>query len=197
MNEPLPAGSRERLFDAARTAHVFLKRPVHDATLHALYEMYKWGPTSMNCQPSRVLFVKSLDGKKRMLPALYPGNVEKTMSAPVTAIVAFDTQFFEFLPQQFPPNPRARDMFSNDLALSFDTGMRNGTLQGAYLMIAARSLGLDVGPMSGFDAAAINAEFFRDGRWRVNFLINLGWADRTAFRPRGPRLAFDEAARIL
>ena len=197
MNEPLSADSRERLFEAARTAHVFLERPVHDETLLALYEIYKWGPTSMNCQPGRVVFVKSLDGKKRLLPALYPGNIEKTMSAPVTAIVAFDTLFFELLPRQYPPNPRARDIFSNDPALALETGLRNGTLQGAYLMIAARSLGLDVGPMSGFNAAAINAEFFRDGRWCVNFLINLGWADPTAFRPRGPRLAFEEATLIL
>jgi len=184
------------IFVTAHTAHAFLARPVDDATLARLYELYKWGPTSMNCQPGRVVFVRSADGKARLKPALLPANRDKTMAAPVTAIVAHDTRFFEHLPTQYPRNPAARDMFANNDALAQETASRNGTLQGAYLIVAARMLGLGVGPMSGFDSGAVNAAFFPDGRFQANFLVNLGWADPAGFRPRGPRLAFEEAVTL-
>jgi len=196
MSEPTSNGALERAFTAAHTAHAFVDRPVDDATLMQLYELYKWGPTSMNCQPARVVFVRTAEGKARLRPALMPGNVNKTMAAPVTAIVAHDSQFFERLPDQFPVNPAARDMFANNASLGNETGLRNSSLQGAYLIVAARLLGLSVGPMSGFDAAAVNAAFFPDGRLRANFLVNLGWADASCFHPRGPRLAFSEAVTL-
>jgi hypothetical protein len=151
----------------------------------------------MNCQPGRVVFVRSAEAKERMMPALMPNNVAKTLAAPVTAIVAFDSAFFEELSEQFPAVPGARDMFASNPALAAETAMRNGTLQGAYLILAARALGLDAGPMSGFAAPLLDAAFFPGGRWKANFLINLGWGDPTGNRPRGPRLAFEEAVRIV
>jgi nitroreductase len=193
MSELLPKSALDLTFVTARTAHAFVDRPVDDATLARLYELYKWGPTSMNCQPGRVVFVRSADGKARLKPALMPGNVDKTMAAPVTAIVAYDTRFFEHLPTQYPHNPGARDMFASNDAFALETASRNGTLQGAYLIVAARMLGLGAGPMSGFDAEAVNAAFFPDGRLKANFLVNLGWADPAGYRARGPRLALEEA----
>lgn len=151
----------------------------------------------MNTQPGRVVFVRSAEAKAGLEPALAPSNVEKTMAAPVTAIVAYDTEFYEHLPTQFPANPAAREMFAGKTAFAFDTATRNVTLQGAYLILAARALGLDTGPMSGFNAALLNEAFFPDGRWRANFLVNLGWGDPAGVRPRGPRLAFDDAVRFV
>jgi nitroreductase/predicted SnoaL-like aldol condensation-catalyzing enzyme len=186
-----------QLFGRARTHHKFADRPVDDDILRKLHEQYKWGPTSLNSQPGRVTFVRSAEAKERLRPALMPGNVDKTMAAPVTAIVAYDTAFFEQQPNQFPPNAGAPGMFANNARLAADTAVRNSTLQGAYLMVAARALGLAVGPMSGFNPQAVNETFFADGRWKANFLVNLGWPDPDGTRPRGPRLVYEDAVRVL
>lgn len=196
MTQALNRQAQDQAFIAAHTANKFTDQPVDDATLHALYELCKWGPTSMNCQPMRLVFVRSAAAKARLKPCLSAGNADKTMAAPVTAIVAMDTRFFEHLPAQFAPMPAAREMFAGNATLAADTAMRNSSLQGAYLIVAARMLGLAAGPMSGFDAAKLNAEFFADGRFKANFLVNLGVADPAGNRPRGPRLDFAEVARI-
>jgi 3-hydroxypropanoate dehydrogenase len=183
-------------FREARSFNRFTADPVSDDTLAALYGLLKWGPTSMNCQPARFVFLRTEAAKQRLKPALSPGNVDKTMAAPVVAIVAIDNRFHDHLPQQFPAYD-ARPMFEANPALATATADRNGSLQGAYLMIAARLLGLDCGPMSGFDAAKLNAEFFPEGRWRANFLVNLGHGDAAANHPRGPRLDFEQAVTLL
>jgi len=156
----------------------------------------RFGPTSANSSPARFVFLTTSQAKERLRPALSPWNVEKTMTAPVAVIVAWDTEFHEKLPQLFP----ARDMrsiFAGNAALLHETAFRNSTLQGAYFMLAARGLGLDCGPMSGFDQQKVNAEFFPDGKWKANFLINLGYGDPSKLFPRNPRLSFDEACRVL
>lgn len=197
MPQAIDDAALDQIFRSARTFHKFTDQPVDDETLRQLYELYKWGPTSMNAQPGRVVFVRSPEAKEQLRPALSPGNVDKTMKAPVTVIVAHDTAFHAHLPTQFPAMPTASEMFAGNAALAADTAFRNGTLQGAYLLIAARALGLAVGAMSGFNPAAVNAAFFPDGRWKANFLVNLGWGDPSGHHPRGPRLAFDQVARIV
>ena len=192
----LDPAALDQAFRSARTYNKFRPEPLDDATLHALYELLKWGPTSMNSQPGRYLFLRSEAAKQRLKPALSPGNADKTMAAPVVVVVAMDSRFHDHLPEQFPALP-AKAMFDGNAALAEATAFRNGTLQGAYLIVAARMLGLDCGPMSGFDAAKVNAEFFPDGRWRANFLVNLGRGDASGNHPRGPRLPFDAVARIL
>jgi 3-hydroxypropanoate dehydrogenase len=192
-----PSSAHALAFTEARTFNKFKPDPVSDDTLHQLYELMKWGPTSMNAQPGRYLFLRSEAAKQRLKPALSPGNVDKTMAAPVVVVVAMDPKFHEQLPTQFPAMPGAQAMFAGNAALSEATAFRNSSLQGAYLMVAARLLGLDCGPMSGFDAAKVNAEFFPDGRWAANFLVNIGHGDASGNHPRGPRLPFDTAARIL
>ena len=183
-------------FRDARTFNKFSSKPVSDETLRQLYDLCKWGPTSMNMQPMRLVFVKSEASKAKLKPTLSPGNVDKTMAAPVVAIVATDNRFHEHLPTQFPAMPAAAAMFTGNAAMAAEAAFRNGTLQGAYLIIAARMLGLDCGPMSGFDQNAVNAAFFPEGRFKANFLINLGYGDPSGNYPRGPRLSFDEVARI-
>jgi 3-hydroxypropanoate dehydrogenase len=190
VTQPLSDVALDQLFRNARTVNKFTEREVDDTTLKQLYALYRWGPTSMNCQPGRVVFVRSAEAKERLMPALMPNNVAKTMAAPVTAIVAFDSAFFEELPAQFPAVPGARDMFASNPGLAAETAMRNGTLQGAYLILAARSMGLGAGPMSGFAAPLLDAAFFPDGLWTANFLVNLGWGDPTGNRPRGPLHSF-------
>jgi len=197
MPHALDRSSLEQTFLDAHTTHTFVDRPVDEATLRALVDLCRWGPTSMNCQPMRLVFIASAEAKMRLKAVLAPGNVDKTMKAPVTAIVAMDTRFHEHLPTQFPAVPTAREMFAGNAALCAETAMRNSCLQGAYLIVAARMLGLAAGPMSGFDADALNAAFFPDGRLRANFLVNLGLAAPDGHHPRGPRLAFDEMARIV
>lgn len=192
----LPNVALDQVFRAARTFNKFSPEPVANETLRALYDLCKWGPTSANAQPMRVVFVKSESAKARLRDTLMPGNLDKTMAAPVTAIIASDTRFYDHLPTQFPHLPQAREMFADNAALAQETAFRNSSLQGAYLIVAARMLGLDVGPMSGFDAARLNASFFGDGRWQANFLVNLGYGDPSANFPRSPRLDFDQAARI-
>ena len=197
MSEALDTRALEQAFLNARTFNKFSERAVDDATLRQLYELCKWGPTSLNAQPMRVVFVKSAEAKDKLKPALSPNNADKTMAAPVTAIIAYDSLFHEHLATQFPAIPGIGGMFSGNEALSQETALRNSSLQGAYLIIAARMLGLDAGPMSGFDQAKVNEAFFADGRWKANFLVNLGYGDASGNRPRGPRLAFEEAVRIV
>jgi len=191
----LPTEALDQLFVEARTHNGFAPEAIPEATLRRLYNLMKWGPTSMNCQPARLVFVTSAKGKARLAPALSPANLDKTLAAPVTVIVAIDTRFYEHLPTMFPAYD-AKPTFAGNAELAASTAARNGTLQGAYLILAARALGLDTGPMSGFNAALLNDAFFPDGRWRANFLVNLGWGDPAGVRPRGPRLEFDEAVRI-
>ena len=210
MSHPLNDEALDTLFRQARTHNAWLKKPVSDGTLRQLYNLLKWGPTSANGLPLRVLFLRTPEAKERLRPALMPGNVEKTMAAPVTAIIAYDELFYEKMPVLFPQNPGFRDFFANSPDLAAVTAFRNGTLQGAYLILAARSLGLDCGPMSGFDNAKVDAEFFPasagagndaevmpSGRIKSNFLCNLGYGDPAGLHPRGPRLDFDEACRLV
>lgn len=196
LSASLPDAALERLFGAARTAHGFRPDPVPDSTLLALYDLLKWAPTAYNMQPARFVFVRSPQAKERLRKGLMEGNIPQAMAAPVTAIVAYDTRFYDHLPEQFPVLD-VRGIFAENPALAQEAAFRNGTLQGAYLIMAARSLGLDCGPMSGFHPAVLDAEFFPDGRFRSNFLVNLGVADPEKHFPRGPRLPFEVAARIL
>jgi 3-hydroxypropanoate dehydrogenase len=169
---------------------------ITDAMLQQLFDITKWGPTSANCSPARFVFVRSKEGKERMRPALSSGNMEKTIAAPVTVIVAYDSTFYEKLPQLFPHSPDAKNWFTSSEKLAHETAFRNGTLQGAYLMLAARAMGLDCGPMSGFDNAKLDAAFFAGTTWRSNFLVNLGKGDPSKLFGRHPKLAFDDACRI-
>ncbi len=188
--------SLDTLFRTARTHNGWQDKPVSDELLRQVYDLMKWAPTSANSSPARILFIKSESAKKRLLPALIEGNVEKTRTAPVTAIIAQDHEFYEKLPQLFP-HTDARSWFVGNQALIDTTTFRNATLQGAYLIIAARALGLDAGPMSGFDNAKVDQEFFAGTKIKSNFLINLGYGDPSKLFPRSPRLSFDEAAKIL
>ena len=196
MHRSLDPAALDQLFRAARSLHGFTDEPVTDAVLTQLYDLLKWGPTAFNGQPARYVFVRSAAAKARLSPALAESNRAKTMAAPVTAIVAYDRRFYELLPAQFP-HANVSHFFAPDAPMTQTAAFRNGTLQGAYLIVAARALGLTAGPMSGFDVAAVDREFFPDGRFQANFLVNLGYGDGQAPRPRGPRLSFDEAARIL
>ncbi len=183
----------DTIFRNARTHNGWLDKPVSDAKLREVYELAKWGPTSANSQPARIVFVRTREGKERLRPALSAGNTEKTMSAPITAIVAYDTQFFEHLPKNFPHDPTAIHWFKGTPAAA-PTAFRNGTLQGAYLMIAARALDLDIGAMSGFDNAKVDDAFFPDGRFKTNFLCNIGYGDHSKLFNRSPRMSFEESA---
>lgn len=208
MSNSLTDEALDILFRKART-HIFWQdKPVSDEVLHQIYDLMKWGPTSANCCPARILFLRTREAKQRLLPALSPNNVDKTMKAPVTAILAYDLKFYENLPKLFPNNPGAREWFSNSPDLAEVTAFRNGSLQGAYFILAARSLGLDCGPMSGFDNAKVDAEFFSAkenepvfappaSRIKSNFLCNLGYGEASKLFPRNPRLAFEEACRLL
>ena len=167
-----------------------------DDELHAIYELMKWGPTSSNCQPARILFVRSPEAKERLKPALSSRNRDKTMAAPVTAILAYDLHFYEHLPRMFPHNPSARSWFEGKPDTPFHA-LLNGALQGAYLIMAARAIGLDCGPMSGFDNAKVDAAFFPDGRVKSSFLCNLGRAMRRKTFERLPRFDFDEVCQIV
>jgi nitroreductase len=186
----------DQLFRSARSLHTFSDRPVEDATLHAVYDLLKWGPTAFNAQPARYVFLRSAVSKARLQPALSAGNRAKTLQAPVTVIVAYDPEFYRDLPRLFPPAD-VQGMFSGNPAAAQSTAFRNGSLQGAYLLIAARALGLTAGPMSGFDTTAVDREFFPDGRYRSNFLVNLGYGADVAPPPRLPRYEFGEVATIL
>jgi 3-hydroxypropanoate dehydrogenase len=193
----LDAKSQDIIFRSARTHNAF-SGPVSDAQLHELYDLMKWGPTTMNTQPARIVFVRSAAAKEKLKPALSPGNLDKTMAAPVTAILAHDLMFYENLPKAFPHRPDAIKLFQGEdkKAGNEKVAFRNGSMQGAYFIIAARALDLDTGPMSGFDNAKVDAAFFPDGRWKSNFLCNLGKGDPSKIFGRSPRLSFEEACRI-
>lgn len=186
-----------QLFTEARTHVQWQDRAVSDEQLQALYELAKWGPTSMNCFPMRLKFIKSRAAKARLVPLLAEGNQAKTEAAPATIIVASDHAFHERLPVLFPAAPAARDMFAGDQALRDATAFRNSSLQAAYLIMAVRALGLDAGPMSGFDAQKVDQEFFAGTECRTNLLINVGYGVAEKLYPRGPRPGFDEVAEIL
>ncbi|WP_088252245.1 malonic semialdehyde reductase [Fimbriiglobus ruber] len=192
----LDAAALDVLFHSARTHTAWLPEPVPTALLHELFDLVRLAPTSANSSPGRFVFLTTPAAKERLVPALMPGNVEKTRSAPVTVIIAQDMEFYENLPKLFP-FADARSWFAGNDGFIADTAARNSSLEGAYLILAARALGLDCGPMSGFDPAKTNAEFFPDGKWRANFLCNLGYGDATKLYPRAPRLAFDEACVVL
>jgi 3-hydroxypropanoate dehydrogenase len=187
----------DQIFREARTHNVWLPQPVSLELLRQVFELSVMGPTSANTTPARYVFVTTPQAKERLRPALSAGNVDKTMSAPVTVIIAWDTEFHEMLPKLFPNNKDMRSIFAGKPDLIEATAFRNGSLEGAYFILAARALGLDCGPMSGFDAAKVNAEFFPDGKWKTNFLCNLGYGDSTKLFPRNPRLSFDEACLLL
>ncbi len=188
--------SLDQLFFKARTANGFIDKPVPVELLQQAYDIAKMGATSMNTQPARYIFLNSPESRQRLIPALSPGNVEKTKVAPVTVIVATDTRFFEHMPVVWH-NPGAKEMFEGNKPMADGTGVRNSTLSGAYFMIAARAVGLDCGPMSGVDLAKVNAEFFADGRLQANFLINLGFGDNSKLFDRNPRLSFEQACSVL
>lgn len=194
---PLDGPALDLLFREARTHNVWIDKPVTDDKLRELYEILKFGPTSGNSSPARFVFLRTKEAKQRLAPFLMPTNLDKTMAAPVTAIVAHDLKFFEHLPKLFPHNPGFKDYFANSPQLADVTAFRNGTLQGAYLILAARAVGLDSGPMSGFDNAKVDAEFFAGTQVKSNFLCNLGYGDGSKLFPRSPRLSFDEACQIL
>jgi 3-hydroxypropanoate dehydrogenase len=182
------------LFREARTFSYWQQRPVSEALVETAFELACLGPTSGNCQPWRLVLVRSPAAKQRLLPCVSSGNYEKVRTAPITAIIAYDREFFELLPRLYPHSD-ARGWFTTNSALAEETGLRNSSLQGAYFILALRAQGLDCGPMSGFDADKVDAAFFPDLRYRTNFLLNVGYGDRTRLRPRLPRLGFDEVAR--
>jgi 3-hydroxypropanoate dehydrogenase len=185
----------DQLFRAARTQNKWQDRSVPDTKLQALYDLLKWGPTSANSSPARFIFIRTAKGKEKLKPALSAGNLEKTLSAPVVVIVATDAKFYEQLPKLFP-HADARSWFAENWSLADTTATRNGTLQGAYLILAARAVGLDAGPMSGFDNYKVDEAFLSGTDWRSNFLVNLGYGDPAGLFPRSPRLTFDEACRL-
>jgi 3-hydroxypropanoate dehydrogenase len=196
MSEPIDAQCLDQLFFDARTHNEWQDRPVSDKLLRELFDVLRWPPTSANCSPARIVFVKSPEAKAKLLPALIEGNVEKTRAAPVTAIIGYDLEFHEHLPKLFP-HTDARSWFVGNQPLIEATAFRNGTLQGAYLIMAARALGLDCGPMSGFDADQVNEAFFAGTSTRVNFLCNLGYGRPEALFPRSPRFEFDDVCRVV
>lgn len=196
MTDKLPDASLDQLFRDARTRGAWRDQDVPDALLHELVDLVKLGPTSGNCSPARFVFVKSPEAKARLKPFLSDGNRDKTMKAPVCAIIGYDLDFYEHLPKLFP-HTDAKSWFEGKPEKIADTAFRNSSLQGAYLILAARALGLDCGPMSGFDQAGVDQEFFAGTKVKSNFLCNLGYGDDSQLRPRSPRFDFDEMARIL
>lgn len=198
MRLTVDEGALRQLFLDARTQNGWLPTLVTDAQLRRIYDILKMGPTSANSSPARFIFLRTPEAKARLLPALTPGNVDKTKQAPVTVIIGYDTQFYEWLPKKlFAHRPEMAENYAKNPALAEITAFRNGTLQGAYLMLAARAVGLDVGGMSGFDNAKVDAEFFPDGRVRSNFLCNVGHGDPSKVMQKLPRLDFEEACTLL
>ena len=193
---PLDSSALEQLFLKARTHNAWQDRAVEPALLQQLYDLVKMAPTSANCSPARFVFLQSKEAKERLKPALSAGNLDKTLAAPVTVIVANDPKFYDKLPYLFP-HTDARSWFTGSAQVAETTAFRNGTLQVAYLILAARALGLDTGPMSGFDQGKVDEAFFKDSGWRSNVLVNLGYGDASALFARSPRLPFDEACQVL
>ncbi|MEM9838418.1 MAG: malonic semialdehyde reductase [Pseudomonadota bacterium] len=193
---PLSDDALAQLFTDARTRNAWSDRPVTDDQIRAIYDLMKWGPTSANCSPARFIFIRTEEGKEKLKPFLMEGNVKKTMTAPCVAIIGNDLEFYEQLPRLFP-HTDAKSWFTGNQALIEETAMRNATLQGAYLMIAARALGLDCGPMSGFDQAGVNEAFFSGTTVKANWICNIGYGTDEDVFDRSPRLDFDEAASLL
>ena len=193
---PIGEAALRQIFLDARTHNTWQPREVPDDLLRQLVDVLKMAPTSANCSPARILFIKSPEAKQRLSPHLSEGNRAKTLAAPATAIIGYDLEFYEHLPKLFP-HTDARSWFAGNDVKIRETAFRNGTLQGAYLIVAARALGLDCGPMSGFDNAGVDSEFFAGTATKSNFLCNLGYGDASGLRPRSPRFAFDEMARIV
>ena len=192
----IPQQALDTLFNNARTHNVYLDKPVDDAVLRELYDLMKWGPTSANCSPLRVVFVKGKEAKEKLLACMAPGNVDKTRSAPVSAILALDAQFHEKLPKLFP-HADARSWFAGNDKLIADTAFRNSSIQIGYFILAARAVGLDCGPMSGFNAEAVDKAFLAGTTHRANIVCNLGYGDHSKLFPRSPRLDFSEACQIV
>ena len=211
MGQAVDDAVLDTLFREARTYSKWLPRPIADKTLHELWDVIKWAPTSANAEPARFAFLRSKEAKERLRPALAPLNVEKTMTAPVTVIVGYDLRFYERLPKLFPQNPGMAKLFESNPEMVETTAKRNSSLQGAYLIMAARALGLDCGAMSGFDNAKVDEEFFAagkpcfgcdqeffpEGHVKTNFICNLGYGDPASLHPRLPRLSFNEACSLL
>lgn len=197
MTTHITPAALAQLFTDARTHTHWQDRQVSEATLRELFDLLKMGPTSANSSPARFVFVQSPEAKARLKPCLSEGNVDKTMQAPVTVIVAMDMQFYEQLGKLYPHSPDARSWFAGNDAVIHSTAFRNSSLQGAYLIMAARALGLDCGPMSGFDAAKLEAEFFPQGNIKANFLINLGYGEAGRLHARSPRFGFEDACQIV
>jgi len=196
VTNPISDAALDTLFRTARTQNAWTSQPVSEVTVQALYDILKWGPTSANCSPARFLFLRSEAAKARLKPHLLEQNVEKTMAAPLTVIIAHDLEFPEHLPELFP-HADAKSWFAGNAPLIEETAFRNGTLQGGYLILAARALGLDCGPMSGFDQAGVDREFFAGTQVKSNFLCTLGYGDPAGMFPRSPRLEFDKACEVL
>ena len=197
MSHILSDRDLDLIFRNARTHSAWLDKPVSDVTLQAMYDLMRMGPTSANCSPARWLFLRTDESKEKLKPHLIPGNVDKTMAAPVTAILGYNIRFYEQLAQLFPHDLSARSWFEGKDDLIETTAFRNSSLQGAYMIIAARALGLDCGPMSGFDNAGVDAAFFPDGDVKSNFICNIGYGDPAALPPRNPRLDFNDACQVL
>ncbi len=197
MADPIANAALDQIFLEAHTHNKWTDKPVPEELLRKLVATMIMGPTSANSLPARIVFVTSPEAKKRLEPLLSENNRAKTMQAPVTAIIGYDLRFYENLIKTFPHNPDARSWFDGNPAHAEANAFRNSSLQGAYLIIAARALGLDCGPMSGFDAAGVDREFFPGGRIKSNFICALGYGDPAGVRPRGPRLGFDEMAQIV
>jgi 3-hydroxypropanoate dehydrogenase len=191
----IPESALDQIFRTARTYPGFQDQPVTPDTLRQIYDLMKWGPTTMNTSPCRIVFVTSAAAKQKLAPALSAGNLDKTMAAPATAILAYDLEFYEKLTRLFP-HTDARKNFAGKPELIATAAFRNASLQGGYFIVAARALGLDCGPMSGFDNATVDAAFFPDGKIKSNFLCNIGYGNPASVKPRNPRLSFDEACRI-
>lgn len=197
MTKAIADAGLDQIFRQARSHSFWQDKPLTETLIEATYDLAKWGPTSANCCPARFVFVKSDEAKARLKPFLIPTNVDKVMTAPATVIIAHDLEFYEKIPELFIHNPGARDWFAGNDALIQTTAFRNGTLQGAYLMIAARALGLDCGPMSGFDNAGVDKEFFDGTNWKSNFLCAIGYGEQDQLFPRNPRLSFGDACQII
>ncbi|MCC3701185.1 malonic semialdehyde reductase [Rouxiella badensis] len=196
MAEALITSALATLFTEARTHNGWQDKPVSDELLQQAYDLARMGPTSANCCPLRVVFIRTKESKEKLAPALSSGNLEKTLSAPVTAILAYDPAFYDLLPELFPHGD-ARSWFTSSPELAHETAFRNASLQAAYLILALRSLGLDTGPMSGFDQAKVNETFLSEQGWKANFLLNIGYGDSGKVYPRAPRLAFDRVCKII
>lgn len=196
MSEAVNQSALNTLFTTARTHNGWLAKQVSDATLHEIYDLLKMGPTSANCSPARFVFIRTPEGKEKLRPALSGGNLEKTLSAPVTAIVAWDSAFYDRLPELFPHGD-ARSWFTSSPELAEETAFRNSAMQAAYLLFACRAIGLDTGPMSGFDRKAVDAAFFADSGYRSTLLVNIGYGDESKLFGRLPRLGFDDACQLM